>query len=179
MEVGILDDADLRMQRGERIRRDFRPRLGNGREQRGFARVRIADQPDFGHDAQLEKKIAFLARLARLRETRRLARGRRKVPVAQPAATAFAKHELLSVFSEIGDQFAFFRIAGGKFSCVFPAQINFLRQPAAGTANQWPFACAGFERWLFVLVLVLVPNFPLRLVGHCAATAIPACRREP
>ena len=106
VQVGIFDDADLRVQRGERIRRDFRPRLGNGREQRGLARVRIADQPDFGHDAQFEKKIAFLARLARLRETRRLARRGGKIPVAQAAASAFAKHELLAVFSEIGDQFA-------------------------------------------------------------------------
>ena len=129
--VVIFDNADLRVQRGERIRRDFRPRLGNGREQRGFARIRITDQPDFGHDAQFEKKIALLARLARLRETRCLARGRRKIPVAQSAAPALAKHELLSVFREIGDQLALFRIASGKFSGGFPAQINFLRLPAA------------------------------------------------
>ena len=72
-QSGVFHDADLRVQRGERIRRDFRARLGNGREQRGFAGVRITDQADLGDDAQFEQKIAFLARLARLRETRRLA----------------------------------------------------------------------------------------------------------
>ncbi len=103
--VGIFHDADLRMQRGEGIRCDLRARLGNGREQRGFARVGVADEPDLGHDAQLQQVIAFLARLTRLREPRCLARGGGKVPVAQSAAPAFAQHELLAVFGEIGNQF--------------------------------------------------------------------------
>ena len=105
--VGIFDDADLRMQRGERIRRDFRARAGNGREQSGLARVRITDQADFRDDAQFQKKIAFVARLARLRETRRLARGGGEIAIAQSAASAFAQNKLLPVLREVGDEFAF------------------------------------------------------------------------
>src|SRR6478736_1076876 len=71
-EVGILNDARLRMQRGERVRRHLWSRAGDGREQGGLAGVRITDQADFGHDAEFKKKFALGARLARLRETRRL-----------------------------------------------------------------------------------------------------------
>ena len=177
VEVGIFHNADLRVQRGERIRRDLRPRLGNGREQRGLARVRITDQPDLGHDAQFEKIIAFPARFARLRETRRLARRGGKIAVAQTAAPALAQHELLPVFGEVGDQFALSRFAGGKFPRVFPAQINFLRQHAARAANQWPFARAGFENRLFVLVS-RPPFFLFRWAAWCRRAARRACRRE-
>jgi hypothetical protein len=49
------------------------------------------------------------------------------------------------------------RIAGGKFPRGgFLAQINFLRLHAARTANQRPFARAGFENRLFIFTLVLV-----------------------
>ena len=120
------------MQRGERIRRDFRTRAGNGREQRGLARVRITDQPDFRDDAQFQKKIAFVARLARLRETRRLARGGGEIAIAQSAATAFAQNELLPVLRQVGDEFAF----GLKWPKVF--------RPRLPSTN--PFPCRECRR---------------------------------
>ena len=107
MKVGILDDADLRMQRGKGIRRNLRSRVRDGLEQGGLAGVRVADQADIGDHAQFEQEIAFLARLARLREARGLSPRRGEVAVAQAAATAFAQHELLTVLGEVGDQFAF------------------------------------------------------------------------
>ena len=91
-----------------RSRRNFRACFGNGGEQRGLAGVWVTDQADFGHDAQFEEVIAFASGLARLCETRRLADGRGEVAVAQAAASAFAKNELLAVLRQIGDEFAAF-----------------------------------------------------------------------
>jgi len=156
LPVGVFDDSDLRMQRGERIRRDFRARAGNGREQRGLASVRIADEADFSDDAQLKQKIAFVAWFARLRESRRLARSGGEIAIAQSAASAFAQDKLLSVRGEVGDQFALLQIAGGSFHRVFLAQINFLRLHAACAADEWTLARTGFENWLFVFVLILI-----------------------
>src|ERR1035437_618592 len=153
------------MQRGERIRRDFGPGLGNGREQRGFARVRITDEADFGDDAKFQKVFAFHARLARLRETRRLAARRREITVAQTAAPAFAQDKLLAVFREVGDEFAFLQILGSGYSAngSFLAQINFHRRFTLRTAEHRTFARAAAEHrpgaGNFVLVVVLVVNF--------------------
>lgn len=155
--VGVFHDADLRMQRGERIRGDFGSRFGYGGEQRGFAGVRIADEADFGHDAQFQQKITFVAGFARLREARCLACGGREIPIAQPATPAFAQNELLAVLRKIGDKFALFGVGFEQFSDVCSAQINFLRERATDMANQRPCAGAGFERqvWGFALVLSL------------------------
>ena len=100
-------DANLRRERGERIRRNLRSRAGNRGEQRGLARVRITDEADLRHDAQFQKVFAFRAGFARLRETRRLMARGGEIAIAQAAASAFAQNKLLAVRREVGDEFAF------------------------------------------------------------------------
>ncbi len=152
--VGVFDDADLRVQRGERIRRDFRARAGNGREQRGLARVRITDEADFRDDAKLQQKIAFVARLAWLRESRRLARGGGEIAIAQSAASAFAQNKLLPVLREVGDEFAFGGNDGKFFRVrVLLRQINFQRANAGRAAQQRTFARARAEHGIFIFLL--------------------------
>ncbi len=113
VEVGILHYADLGVEGGEGIGRDFGPGARDGSEQGGFAGIGITDQADFGHDAQFQEEVAFVARLARLREPRGLARGGGKVAVAQAAASALAQDETLAVFRQVGDQLSVSRGAGG------------------------------------------------------------------
>ena len=178
VKVGVFHDADLRMQRGERIRRDFRARLGNGREQRGLAGVRITDQADLGHDAQFEEKIAFPARLARLRETRRLARGGGEIAIAQTAAPAFAQNKLLAVFGEVGDQFAFCRFAGGMSPA--PSLLKSISCASAPLAlrinGRLPVLVLNIG--LFILVSHPRPSW-FRWAAWCPRAARRACRREP
>ncbi len=127
MPVGILDNADLRMEGGERVRRDFRPGLGNGGEQSGFAGVRVAHQADVRNEPKFEQKIAFLARFARLRKTRRLSSGGGEITIAQTATAAFAEDDLLSVRRQVGNQPAFLaRVRGGARGRLF-FQIDFHR----------------------------------------------------
>ncbi len=181
--VGVFDDADLRMQRGERIRRDFRARAGNGREQRGLARVRITDEADFRDDAEFQQKIAFVARLARLRESRRLARGGGEIAIAQSAAPAFAQNKLLPVLRKVGDEFAFDGIRHGRFTgVVVLAQINHLRPHAAGAVDQRPLARARAEHRIFVFLLRFVTVFilVLNIFNRFRRRQFPheACHRE-
>ncbi len=109
MKIRVLHDADLRVERGEGIGRNFRPGVRNGREQSGFAGVWISDQADIRHDAQFEEKIAFFARLAGLREARRLPGSGGKIAVAQVRRGRPCTGQTLSVLGQIGDQFAFRR----------------------------------------------------------------------
>ena len=108
MPIRIFHNADLRCQRGEWIRGNLRSSFGNGREQRRFAGVRIADQAHVRDDAQFQQKFAFFAGFARLREARRLSRGGGKVAVAQSTAAAFSKDKLLAVVGQISNQLALF-----------------------------------------------------------------------
>src|SRR5437870_2761314 len=64
------------------------------------------------------------------------------------------------MFRQVGDQLAFFGIRSGKFLGVFLAQVDFLREDAAGAADHRTLAGAASEDrlfcFLFVLVLLLV-----------------------
>ena len=64
--LGVLDHADLRLQRGEGIRRNPGPGPGQLRDQRGLAGVGKADQADVGDALQDELVRAALARLTRI-----------------------------------------------------------------------------------------------------------------
>ena len=176
MEVRIFHDADLRVQRGEGIRRDLGPGAGNGGQQGGFAGVGITDQADLGHDAQLEQEVAFVARLARLGEARGLARGGGEVAVAQAAASAFAQDEALAVLGQVGDQLAFGLRAGGNRSASPSARERSIStaRPLAGMRNKgrWLELARqrGSRRHGLTLVVVLGAALP-------GPVATPACRR--
>ena len=72
--VGIVDHPDLRMQRGERIRRRLGPRLGDARGQRRFTRVGETHEPHIGDALQDQPILTALpveARISPLRRTMR------------------------------------------------------------------------------------------------------------
>ena len=142
-KVLVFDDADLRMERRERVGGDLRPRVGDGGEQRGFAGVGVADESDLGDEAQLEEVVAFVARFAGLGEARGLVAGGGEVAVAQAAAATFAQDELLAVLGEVGDKFGVF---GGKLGTRrvggFVGQVDLDGACASGMPEQGTFGRA-------------------------------------
>ena len=155
MKIGILDDPDLRVQRRERIRGHLRAGVRNRGQQRGLARVGIADQAHLGDDAQLEEKLAFLARFPGLGEARGLAPGGGKVPVAQPAAPALAEDEPLPGVGKINHQLAF--LVGwarrARFDR-FGRQVHFDGLAMSGGADHGPPAGGSRQPCRRVLVRV-------------------------
>src|SRR5438552_5759515 len=95
------------MQRGEWIRSDFGPGMGDGGEQSGFAGIGVADKSNVGDETQLQEELAFVAWLARLRKTRGLPGGGGEIAVAQSASAALAENEPLAVVGKIRPQLAF------------------------------------------------------------------------
>ena len=63
---GELHHAEHRLEGGERIVRNLRPRRAGGGEERRFAGVGQADQADIGDQPQLEPEPARVSRLAQL-----------------------------------------------------------------------------------------------------------------
>ena len=94
-------NADMRLQRGERIVRDLGPRGGELRQQRGFARVRKADQAGIRDGAQLEHEVSLFSRRARRAFARSLIDGRFEMVVPLPATSAFAENEGISDIGKI------------------------------------------------------------------------------
>ena len=94
--VGDAHDAELRLERGERIVGDLRARRRNDREQRRFARVGNADDAAIGEQSQLETQRGTLSRLAVLGEVRRLTDAGREMLVAETAAAAFRRDDALA-----------------------------------------------------------------------------------
>ena len=102
--VAEVHDAEVGLERRERVVGDLGLRGGQGREDRGLARVRQPDEPDVGDEPQLEAQPALLAGLALLGMTRRLMGRRLEMRVAE-AAAATARHDrLLAGRNEIGEE---------------------------------------------------------------------------
>nr|BFF11553.1 hypothetical protein GCM10025699_28560 [Microbacterium flavescens] len=83
-----LHDAEVGVQRGERVVGDLRPRGRDGRDQTGLAGRGEADQSHIGHGLQLELDVAFPSGGAEQREAGRLPLGVRQRRVAEPAEAA-------------------------------------------------------------------------------------------
>ena len=81
-DVAQVQHAQIRLERRERIVGDLRPRRGQGREQRGLARVGQSHQPDVGDQPQFQTNPVLLPGFAFLRVARSLMRRRREVDVA-------------------------------------------------------------------------------------------------
>src|SRR6516165_7104120 len=105
MKILVFHNADLRVKCRKGVRGNLRPSPGNRCEQSRFAGIGIADEADFSDDAQLKEEVAFFAGLARLGESRCLARGGRKVAVPQAAPASFAEHKSLPMLREVRRQF--------------------------------------------------------------------------
>ena len=86
--VAGLDHAEVRVERGERVVGDLRPRGGDRRDEAGLARRREADQRDVGDRLELEDDIALPAGRAQQGEAGRLALRVREGRVAESADAA-------------------------------------------------------------------------------------------
>src|SRR3954466_3873355 len=97
MEVLVLHDANLRVQRRKRVGGDFGAGMGDRRQQSRFSCIGVTNQTYLSYDSEFKKKLTFAALFARLSKTRCLPHGRCKISIAQPASSPFAKDEPLSV----------------------------------------------------------------------------------
>ena len=102
--VAEVEDAEVRLERRERVIGDLRAGRREGGEQRRLAGVREADEADVGDEAELEAEPALLARLAVLGVLRRLVGGGLEVGVAESAASAAGDHRLLAGRDEVGQR---------------------------------------------------------------------------
>src|SRR3984893_2804429 len=96
--VGIGgNDAQVRLERGERISRDLGRGRGDARDQWRFSWVREADQADIGEKFQFEPQTALFAGAPLFVFTRRLVPGpyEMRVAVSAPAASPPSRAEFL------------------------------------------------------------------------------------
>jgi len=112
---------------------------------------RITDEADFGDDAEFQKVFAFHAASPGCAKRGVWRPRRRKITVAQTAASAFAQNKLLAVFGEVGDEFAFLRILGGSDS----ANSSFLAKSISIAVS--PARCGAMD-----VLPVLLPNIAWR-----------------
>ena len=92
-DVAGLDDAEVRVERRERVVGDLGPCRGDRRDQARLARRREAHQSDVGDGLQLEEDIAFPAGRAQQREAGCLALRVRQRRVAEAADAAGSDDE--------------------------------------------------------------------------------------
>ena len=90
------DDAQIRMQRRERIVGNFRLRRRNGANQRRFSGIRQSEQPDVRHHLELEPQLALLAGQARHRLARRAVGAALEPGIAPPALAALGDQQALA-----------------------------------------------------------------------------------
>src|SRR6185503_2258569 len=95
------DDAKIWRQRREWIVGNLRPRRGNHRDECRLARVRKSHESDIRQQLQREMQIERFAGLAGLMLARRAIGRRRKVRVAQPAASALREPDALTNSGEV------------------------------------------------------------------------------
>ncbi len=173
--VAEVHDAEVRLERRERVVGDLRRGRGQGREERRLAGVRQPDEADVGDEPQLEAEPALLAGLALLGVLGGLVGGRREVGVAEAAAAAARDHRLLADRDEVGDQLAGLVVVDGR-----PGRDR--RGPGPSPALPWrrePLAAAAGRR----LEVVLEPEVAERRlagidpqVDRAAAPAVAAVR---
>ena len=102
--VGIGGNhAEMRLERRERIRGNFRPRRGNARDQRGFSGIREADEPHVREQFQFETQMALLARPAVFVFARSLMPrlGEVRIAISAPAMAAARCAKSLARLGEI------------------------------------------------------------------------------
>ena len=86
--IGQSDDAEVGLERGERIVGDLGAGRRHDREERALAGVGLAHEPHVGDELEHQLEAPLLTLLARLPLARRLVggRGESRVPAAAPAA---------------------------------------------------------------------------------------------
>src|SRR5579884_1312624 len=142
-------DAELRLERGERIVGDFWTRGRDDGEQRRFSGVRKPDDAAVGQQAQLQPQREAFSRLALFGKPRRLPGAGREMLVAKAPAAALSDQNALARPAEVGEKpfrFAFGRAVdersdGHGDDEVLAAAPGFVRRAArlAGVAREMTF----------------------------------------
>ncbi len=104
-------DAELRVQRRERIVRDFRPRGRERARERRLARVRRAEQPDVGEQLERELQVPRFTRAAAAELPRRAIHARLEARVAAAALPALRDEQPVAVAREVAERFAGVEVA--------------------------------------------------------------------
>src|SRR5580704_1836049 len=93
----------MRLQRGERVSRDFRARGGDARNQRGFSRVGKADQANVRQKLEFEAQVALFAGAAIFVFARCLVpgSGKGRMAIAATAAAATRSQKALAGSGEV------------------------------------------------------------------------------
>ena len=102
--VAELDDAELRLERGERVGRHLRVRRRPRAQQRRFARVRQPDEADIRKQLQFQEQAAALAGHAPLCEARCAPGGGGEALVAPAAAATPRNDRLRALGHEVGER---------------------------------------------------------------------------
>ena len=100
------DDAEVWLQRRERIVSDLGAGGRDHREQRALAGVRLAEQPDVGDELEDELEAPLLACFSRLPFARRLVCRSREVLIAAPAAAALRNEQGLIGHDQLAEDLA-------------------------------------------------------------------------
>src|SRR5215469_1838279 len=97
------NNAQMRLEGRERIRRDFRSCRGNARNQGGLASVGEANERDVRQQLEFEPQVAFFAWSAVFMLARRLVPRANKggIPIAAPPPPTAGCAKSLAVFCEI------------------------------------------------------------------------------
>ncbi len=103
-EIRDAHDAELRLEGGERVVGDLRPRRADDRQQRRLAGVGQTDHAGVREQLELQLQLALLAGLAVVRKMRRLARRRREMLIALTAAPAFGDAHAFVRRAQVGEQ---------------------------------------------------------------------------
>ena len=105
---GVVEahDAEVRLERRERVVGDLRLGRRDHADQRALADVREPDERDVGHQLHLELEPALLAVLALLGEARRPALVGQELGVAAPAAPAGRGQPAVAVVQQLGEHLA-------------------------------------------------------------------------
>ena len=99
-----LKNAEIRLDRGERIGGDLGARPGESRQKRGLAGVRQPDEADVGEQLQRQREPELIAVQTLLGELRRLARGALETDVAAAALAAARDQQPLALAHEVAQE---------------------------------------------------------------------------
>ena len=98
------DDAELRMQRGEGIVGDLRPRRAHRGKEGRLAGIGQADEPGIGDQLEAQPDGALLAGQAGIGMARRAVGRGLEVKIAEAAIAALGQHHALAELGQVGEQ---------------------------------------------------------------------------
>ena len=96
--------TEMRLQRRERIRGNFRPRRGDARNQSGFSSIRETDQPYIRQQFQFKAQVTFFAGLAVFMFARSLMPRPHEIRIAVAASAMSALGGQISLAGLASDQ---------------------------------------------------------------------------